>query len=297
MLIYFINIQLYGELMEVNEKNVVLITGGNAGMGKATATELAGLGYLVVVLSRSKEKGRVAVEEIKKESGSDAVDLMICDLASMASIRHFVSEFKEKYNKLNVLINNAGVIVPKRHETSDGFELQFGVNHLGHFLLTNLLLDTIKSSSPARIINLSSGAHKSGKIYFEDLNLKKNYNVVKAYAQSKLANVLFTYELADRLKGTGVTVNTLHPGAVATQMGIDRQTGFGTLITGMLKPFFQTPPEGASTAIYLATSEEVKDTTGKYFYNKKPIPSSKLSYDKKLAKKLWKVSERLVHLI
>jgi len=280
----------------MNEKNVVLITGGNAGMGKATAAELARLGNLVVILARSKERGKIALAEIKKESGSDEVHLMICDLANQASIRRFASEFKVRYDRLNVLINNAGVIVPQRHETSDGFELQFGVNHLGHFLLTNLLLETIKSSAPARIINVSSGAHKAGKIYFEDLSLKKNYNLIKAYAQSKLANVLFTYELADRLKGTGVTVNTLHPGAVASQMGINRETGFGTVITSVLKPFFRTPLEGASTAIYLATSEEVKDTTGKYFYNKKPIQSSKISYDKELAKKLWEVSERLVHL-
>lgn len=280
----------------MDEKHIALITGGNAGMGKATATELARLGKFVVILCRDKEKGERALEEIKEESGSNEVDMMLCDLGSQLSIRRFVSEFKKKYKTLNILINNAGVIVPSRQETSDGYELQFGVNHLGHFLLTNLLLDTIIKSAPARIINVSSGAHKAGKIHFEDIHLKKNYNLIKAYAQSKLANVLFTYELAERLKNTGVTVNTLHPGAVATQMGISRETGFGTLITSILKPIFRSPLEGAATAIYLAVSEEVQHTTGKYFCNKKPIKSSKRSYDKALAKKLWDYSTSATHV-
>ena len=281
----------------MNNKKIVLITGGTSGIGKATAIEMARLGNFVVVLSRSKERGETALEEIKRESGSKEVELMLCDLGNLADIRSFAEQFKEKYKRLDILINNAGVILPGRHETKDGFELQFGVNHLGHFLLTNLLLDTIKSSAPSRIIVVASGAHKAGKIHFNDINLKNNFNLVRAYAQSKLANVLFTYELAERLKGTNVTVNCLHPGAVATQMGINRDTGFGTLITRMLKPFFQSPKEGAATSIYLATSEEVKDTTGKYFYRKKPIKSSKQSYDKELAKRLWKLSEELVGIV
>jgi NAD(P)-dependent dehydrogenase (short-subunit alcohol dehydrogenase family) len=272
----------------------VLITGGTSGIGKATAVELAKLENYVVVLSRSKERGEKALEEIKRESGSKDVELMTCDLGNLQDIGNFAALFKEKHKRLDVLINNAGVILPGRHETSDGFELQFGVNHLGHFLLTNLLLDLIKSSASSRIVIVASGAHKTGKIHFDDINLKHNFNLVKAYAQSKLANVLFAYELADRLKGTKVTVNCLHPGAVATQMGINRDTGFGTFITTLCKPFFQTPKEGASTSIYLATSEEVEGVTGKYFYRKKPVKSSKASYDKELAKRLWEVSEGLV---
>jgi NAD(P)-dependent dehydrogenase (short-subunit alcohol dehydrogenase family) len=221
---------------------------------------------------------------------------MICDLGNQASIREFAQSFKERYKNLEILINNAGVILPGRHETSDGYELQFGVNHLGHFLLTNLLLDTIKNSSPARIVVVASGAHKAGKIHFDDINLKKNYSIVKAYSQSKLANILFTYELADRLRGTGVTVNCLHPGAVATNMGINRETGFGTFITSLVKPFFQTPEEGAATSIYLATSEEVKDISGKYFHRKRPVKSSEQTYDRELALKLWQLSERLTGL-
>lgn len=281
----------------MDKKSIVLITGGTSGIGKATAVEMARLGYLVVVLSRSKERGETALMEIKSESGSNDIELMICDLGKLEDIRSFAEGFKEKYKRLDILINNAGVILPGRHETKDGFELQFGVNHLGHFLLTNLLMDTIKSSAPSRVVVIASGAHKVGKIHFEDINLKNNFNLVRAYAQSKLANVLFTYELAERLKGSNVTVNCLHPGAVASQMGINRETGFGTFITRMLKPFFQTPKEGAATSIYLATSEEVKDITGRYFYRKKLVKSSKQSYDKELAKRLWEVSERLVGII
>lgn len=280
----------------MTEKKIALVTGGSSGMGKATAAELARLGYFVVILCRSKERGEKALAEIMQESGSKDVEMLNCDLGSLDSIRESAASFKSKYSRLDVLVNNAGVILPGRHETSDGFELQFGTNHLGHFLLTNLLLELITKSAPARIVNVASGAHKAGKIHFEDINLTKNFNLVRAYSQSKLANVLFTYELAERLKGTGVTVNCLHPGAVATQMGVNRETGFGTLITRMLKPFFQTPAEGAATAIYLASSSEVEGVTGKYFYKKKPTASSRQSHNKELAKRLWSLSEKLVEL-
>lgn len=219
---------------------------------------------------------------------------MLCDLASTKSIRNFCKEFKKKYKRLDILVNNAGVVLPGRRETIDGFELQFGVNHLGHFLLTNLLLDLMVQSAPARIVNVASGGHKIGKIHFEDINLTRNYNIFKAYSQSKLANILFTYELAKRLKGKGVMVNALHPGAVASQMGINRETGFGKFITSILKPFFLTPEQGAQTAVYLATSSEVESVTGKYFYKKKPVRSSKKSYNKQMAKKLWSMSCKMV---
>lgn len=280
-----------GEAM--NKDHVVVITGANSGMGKATSIELARTGATVIMVCRDKKRGEAALKEVQNESGNHSVKLMICDLGSLKSIRAFCTEFKENYQRLDVLINNAGVILPGRHETTDGYELQFGVNHLGHFLLTNLLLDRIIASAPARIINVSSGAHKVGKIHFEDVNLKKNYQLWRAYGQSKLANILFTYKLAEKLKGTGVTVNCLHPGAVATNMGINRKTGFGTLITRILKPFFQTAEQGAATSIYLATSKEVEGITGKYFYRKKPISSSKRSYDKDLADRLWTLSEEM----
>jgi len=280
----------------MNVNDIILVTGSSSGMGKATAIELARTGATVVMLCRNKERGEKALYDIKRESGNDKVDLFICDLGNMASIRSFAIEFKKKYKKLNVLVNNAGVILPGRHETSDGYELQFGVNHLGVFLLTNLLLETIVCSTPARIINVASGAHKAGRIHFDDINLKKNYSLFKAYSQSKLANILFTYTLSEKLKGSGVTVNCLHPGAVATDMGINRNTGFGTLITKVIKPFFLTPLEGAATAIYLSISPEVQGVTGKYYYKKRPIESSKLSYDKEIGNRLWKLSEELTGL-
>ncbi len=275
---------------------MVIITGANSGIGKAISLELAKLGAVVVMLCRNKARGEEALEEVRSISGNKSVDLMLFDLGSLQSIEGFCLEFKKKYQRLDVLINNAGVILPGRHQTVDGYELQFGVNHLGHFLLTNRLVDLLIKSAPARIINVTSGAHKNGSIHFNDINLKKNYTVWRAYAQSKLAIILFTYELADKLKGTGVTVNCLHPGAVATNMGINRDTGFGTFITRILKPFFQTPRQGAATAIYLATSDEVEGITAKYYYRKKPVASSKKSYDKEIGKKLWDLSEKLTGL-
>ncbi|UNC92178.1 SDR family oxidoreductase [Candidatus Contubernalis alkalaceticus] len=275
-------------------RSIVVITGANSGMGKATSIELAKIGAVIVMLCRSKERGEEALQNVRAISGNNSVELMLCDLGSIKSIRNFCVEFKKKYQQLNVLINNAGVILPGYHQTADGFELHFGVNHLGHFLLTNVLLNILIASAPARIINVTSGAHKTGKIYFEDVNLKKNYTFWRAYAQSKLANIMFTYELSERLKGTGVTANCLHPGAVATSMGINRDTGFGTLITRLLRPFFQTPEQGAETAIYLATSSDIEGVTGRYFYRKRSVPSSKSSYDKAIAKKLWDLSKKLV---
>lgn len=280
----------------MNEDSVVIVTGANSGMGKATSIELAKTGAVVVMLCRSKTRGEEALSKVKALSGSNSVEMMLCDLGSQKSIEDFSSAFRKKYQRLDVLVNNAGVILPGRHETADGFEFHFGVNHLGHFLLTNRLLDLLIASAPSRIVNVSSGAHKIGRIHFEDVNLKKNYRVWRAYAQSKLANILFTYELVDRLKGKGVTVNCLHPGAVATSMGINRENGFGTLITSMLKPFFQTSEQGAQTAIYLATSKDVDEVTGKYFYKKRPVPSSKRSYDKAAAKRLWDLSEQMTGL-
>jgi NAD(P)-dependent dehydrogenase (short-subunit alcohol dehydrogenase family) len=274
--------------------SVVLVTGANSGMGKATCIELAKTGAQVVMLCRNEQRGEKALADVRKSSGNKKVELMLCDLGSLKSINSFCDEFLERYDRLEVLINNAGVILPGRHETADGFELQFGVNHLGHFLLTNRLLELLIASAPARIINVSSGAHKAGRIYYDDVNLKANYSFIRAYAQSKLANVLFTNELSVRLKDQGVTVNSLHPGAVATNMGINRETGFGTFITRLLKPFFVTAEQGAETSIYLAASPEVVNVTGKYFYRKKPVATSKRANNREDARKLWELSEKLI---
>ena len=220
------------------------------------------------------------------------LELMICDLGDFSSIRSFADTFRTKYKNLDILVNNAGFISLDRQTTKNGLERQFGVNHVGHFLLTMKVIDLIPKGG--RSVNVASGAHKTGKIHFEDINLTKHFNVIKAYSQSKLANVLFTRELALRLKSKGIIVNCCHPGAVATNIGISRDTDFGKKITGMLKPFFQTPEQGARTAIYLAASKDVADITGEYFYKCKIAKSSKRSKDMKLAKELFEFTEQIV---
>ena len=268
-----------------------IVTGANSGMGMATAAALADMGADVVMLCRNEERGKAALARLSENAGRK-LDLILCDLGDLSSIVAFTDVFKAKYEKVDILVNNAGFISLDRQTTSDGFERQFGVNHLGHFLLTMRLVELIPEGG--RIVNVASGAHKAGRIHFEDINLNKGFNVIKAYSQSKLANVLFTRELATRLKDRRITVNCCHPGAVATNIGISRDTGFGKTITGLLKPFFQTPEEGAGTAIYLAASEDVKDITGEYFYRCMIARSSARSKDMELAKKLFAYSEELV---
>ena len=278
----------------MKQNSVIAITGANSGMGKAASAELAKTGATVIMLCRCKDRGQEALNDVRVVSNNDTVELMICDLGSLSGIKDFCSDFKIRFNRLDVLINNAGVILPGYHQTADGYELHFGVNHLRHFFLTDQLSDILTASAPARVVNVSSGMHKIGKIHLDDINLKHNYSFWRAYAQSKLANVLFTYELAERMKGKGVTANCLHPGGVATNMGINRETGFGTFITQRLKPLFQTPEQGAETTVYLAASQDVEGVTGKYYYHKKPVLSSKKSYDKDLAEKLWDLSQEMV---
>ena len=277
--------------MATLSNKLALVTGANSGMGMATAAALADKGAYVVMLCRDENRGMEAFR-ILSEKSNRKLDLMFCDLGDFSSIRTFADEFRSKYKRLDILVNNAGFISLDRQITKDGLERQFGVNHIGHFLLTMKLVDLIPEGG--RIVNVASGAHKVGNIHFDDIHLTKRFNVIKAYGQSKLANVLFTRELARRLKRKGITVNCCHPGAVATNIGISRDTGFGKTITGMLKPFFQTPEEGARTAIYLASSEKVSNVTGQYFYQCKIAKSSKRSKDKGLAKRLFRVSEEIV---
>lgn len=276
----------------MNEK-IMLVTGANSGMGKATVASLADTGARVVMLCRDKNRGEAALQEVLQQNVNRNIDLMLCDLADMKDIRRFTEEFKKKYNRLDVLINNAGVITLDRRETVDGLELQFGVNHIGHFLLTLQLIDVILKTQGARIVVVGSGAHKAGKIHFEDYNLTRRYSIISAYGQAKLANLLFTRELARRLYGSGITVNCAHPGAVATSMGVDRTTGFGKTITGILRPFFQTSEEGARTALFLALDPSVSKTTGEYFYKSKIAKSSKASQDEVAARRLFELSERI----
>ncbi len=272
---------------------VVLITGANSGTGLWTSIELAKLGAHVVMLCRDESRGLAAQEEIKRLSGSNNVDLMLCDLGSLQSVREFAKLFLDNYSQLDVLVNNAGVILPKRHTTSDGIELQFGVNHLGHFLLTELLLGLMIKSAPARIIVVSSGAHKIGKINFDDVGLVNGWNMIRAYSQSKLANVIFTNELSRRLDGTGVVANSLHPGTIKSNFAVNRDTGFGSGIMHLLQPFFQSAQKASETAVYLASSDEVEGVSGKYFYKMKEAKTSKLAKDERIAKRLWTLSEAM----
>ncbi|MFQ5846092.1 MAG: SDR family oxidoreductase [Candidatus Methylomirabilales bacterium] len=270
-----------------------MVTGANAGIGKATALGLAQMGATVVMVCRSRERGEAALAEITRESGNDAVSLLLADLSSLAAIRHLAEAFKAKYPTLHVLINNAGIIPRKRTVTVDGLETQFAVNHLAYFLLTNLLLDRLKASAPARIVNVSSQVHNGASIDFGDLQSEQSYRPTRVYAWTKLANVLFTYELARKLEGTGLTANCLHPGSVATNLLADYlpgPLGFITKIVGV------SPEKGARTSLYLATSAEVEGVTGKYFVNQQEAQSSNLSYDKSLASRLWQVSAELTGL-
>ncbi len=271
---------------------VCLVTGGNSGIGKAAALGLAKLGATVVIVSRDRAKGEAAVEEIRSKSGNQHVDLMVTDLSSLHSVRELARDFLAKYRQLHVLVNNAGIFLPKRVATVDGLEATFATNHLGHFLLTMLLLDTIKAGAPSRIINVTSDAHHGSKIDFEDLQGEKRYSGYKAYGQSKLANILFTYELARRLEGTGVTVNCLHPGLVRTGFGKD---GGGLMSVGVrvLAPFMMGPEKAAKAAVRLASAPQLEGVSGKFFSKGKEAKSSVESYDVEVARRLWEVSEQL----
>jgi NAD(P)-dependent dehydrogenase (short-subunit alcohol dehydrogenase family) len=277
-------------------QKIALVTGGNSGMGLATVIGLARGGYRVVMACRNAERGETARREAGRQSGSTAIETMTCDLGSLASIREFADRFLTRFDTLDVLVNNAGVVTVRRYTTSDGFEAMMGVNHLGHFLLTNLLLPALRRSPQGRIVVVSSGAHKAGTIRFEDPHLAKRFHVVAGYGQSKLANILFTQELAERLKDTNITVNAVHPGAVATNLGVDRQTGFGKFAYRLLRPWMQTPAQGASTALYLAMSDEAAGVSGQYFYKKKPAAVSAKASDALSAKRLWAWSEQQVGL-
>lgn len=274
---------------------VCLITGGNSGIGKATALGLAKLDATVVIVSRDKDKGEAALLEIRTLSGNKNADAMVADLSSQDSVRELAHDFTARYKKLHVLINNAGVILPRRVATVDGLEATFATNHLGHFLLTNLLLDELKASAPARIINVTSSAHYGTEIDFDDLEGEKKYSGYHAYSQSKLANVLFTYQLAKRLEGTRVTANVLHPGVVRTGFGKD-QGGLMNILVRIGSPFMMSAQRSARAVIYLATSPELEGVSGKFFSKGKEARSSEQSYDVAAAEKLWNVSTELTKL-
>lgn len=277
------------------EGKICMVTGATDGIGQVTARALAGKGATVIVVGRNPDKGAAVIEEIRQQTGNRAVEFMLADLSAQADIRQLADQFKQDYQRLDVLVNNAGGFFMGRQETEDGIELTLALNHLNYFLLTNLLLDTLKASAPARIVNVSSRAHRDGRINFDDLEGKRTYKGWRAYQQSKLANVLFTYELARRLEGTGVTANALHPGFVASNFGINNGW-LARLLRGVADFFAISVEEGAQTSIYLAASPEVERVTGKYFVECEPVRSADASYDTETARRLRQVSEAMTGL-
>jgi retinol dehydrogenase 12 len=274
---------------------ICMVTGASSGIGFVTARELARQGAQVTLVSRSPERCQAAAEGIRQETGNPAVDFIAADLSSLGEIRRAAEEFLKRRKRLDVLVNNAGGFFMKRSETVDGLELTFALNHLNYFLLTNLLLETIKASAPARIVNVSSDAHRGARLHFDDLQNKHKYAGFRVYSQSKLMNVLFTYELSRRLEGSGVTANALHPGFVASGFAKNNGALF-RLVMPLVQLSALTPEEGARTSIYLASSPEVEGVSGKYFTKQRAVQSDPASYDEQTAHQLWDVSLELTHL-
>jgi NAD(P)-dependent dehydrogenase (short-subunit alcohol dehydrogenase family) len=275
---------------------IVLITGGTNGIGKATATGLARMGATVIITGRDQARGAAAIAEIKRASGNDAVDLLLADFASLAQVRQLAATVQSTYDRLDVLINNAGVWQTARTETVDGIETTFAVNHLAPFVLTNLLLPLLRRSAPARIVNVASIGHQYVSLDIDDLQGTRGYNQQHAYNQSKLANVLFTYELARRLDGTGVTANALNPGWVNTNM-THSTGGIAAMINTLARPWQLTPERGALTSIFLTSSPVVDGVTGKYWDHKqRDTRTSNESYNHRIAQRLWRISAELTGL-
>jgi retinol dehydrogenase 14 len=274
----------------------VLVTGGTGGIGKATALGLATLGARVAITGRDQARAQAAAADIRTATGNDAVDAYAADLSAQAEVRRLAAEVLATYPRLDVLVNNVGGYWAHRHVTCDGLEHTFALNHLAPFLLTNLLWDRLLASAPARVITVSSGAQAMGRIDFDDLQGERNWSGQRAYNQSKLANVMFTYELARRLEGTGVTATVLHPGVVRTAFGAEDPAGWQRLFLPLVRPWLKSPAQGAETPIYLASSPEVAGVTGRYFANRKPKTSNRASYDTEAQARLWRVSADLVGL-
>lgn len=260
----------------------ILITGATDGIGKVSALELARMGHHVLVHGRNAARGNSVVDEIKRTTKNSQVEFVRADLASLAEVRALAAQLERNCPRLDVLVNNAGVFRHERRLTTDGFEETFAVNHLAHFLLANLLLDRIRASTPARIVHVSSGTHRSAKLEWDNLEGEKKYDGYEAYARSKLANLLFAYALAERLRGTGVTSNALHPGVIRTKLLTEGWGSGGTDLS-----------HGGDTVVYAATAPELETVTGRYFDNKREATSSTASHDKELQRKLWDWSARL----
>jgi NAD(P)-dependent dehydrogenase (short-subunit alcohol dehydrogenase family) len=274
----------------------VLVTGGTGGIGRAAAVALASMGARVGITGRDRGRAEHTAAGIMGESGNRAVDVFVADMSSQAEVRRLADEVLTAYPRLDVLLNNVGGFWAHRHVTADGLEHTFALNHLAPFLLTSLLLERLKTSAPARVVTVSSGAQSMGRIDFDDLMGDRKYSGQRAYNQSKLANVMFTYELARRLEGTGVTATVLHPGVTSTGFGAeDAARGWGPLIA-VMRPFMKKPEQGAETSVYLASSPRAEGLTGKYFSNRNPTTTQEASYDAATTARLWQVSADLVGL-
>jgi NAD(P)-dependent dehydrogenase (short-subunit alcohol dehydrogenase family) len=286
-----------GEMYDGMRGKICLITGATSGIGLVTARELAALGATVAMVGRNETKTRAAVEAIRQQTGNAEVDYLLADLSSQDAIRGVADAFQRRYGALHVLVNDAGVMLWRREEAANGLEMTFAVNHLAPFLLTNLLLDTLRASAPARVVSVASDAHMGASIPFDDLQHKQGrYQWLKVYGQTKLANIMFTYALARRLAGSGVTANALHPGVVATHIYRSTNGLFNSMTQAVMPIFALSPEKGAETAIYLASSPEVATVSGQYFYKCKPKRSSQASYDVAAQERLWRVSEQLTGL-
>ena len=275
------------------QDKVCLITGATSGIGLVTGQALAQQGATVVLAGRDAARGADSVAQIKRATGSEAVDLLLADLSSQDGVVALAQAFQARYARLDVLVNNAGAIFTERQVSADGYEMTWALNHLGYFLLTDLLLDMLKDSAPSRIVNVASSAHRGGRIRFDDLQGERSYGGWRAYCQSKLANIMFTYELARRLDDTQVTANVLHPGFVATRFSHNNSGAMARLFR-LSQVFAISVEKGAETMIYLAASPEVEGASGAYFVNKRQARSSSRSYDAEMAKALWQVSEAMV---
>jgi len=272
---------------------VCIVTGATAGIGKVTATALASQGAEVIIAGRNQQKAEATLQQIKNETGNESLQYLLADFSDLDQVRDLAAAFKERYTRLDILVNNAGSFFNTRRETPYGVEKTFLVNHLAPFLLTTLLLETLQGSPPARIVNVSSDGQKLATMDLDDLGFKRGFSGMKAYGRSKLANIMFTYELARRLAGSNVTANALHPGHVATDIWKTNFSIFGPALKWIMSLFSLSPQEGADNSIYLASSPEVEGVTGKYFVEREPAKSSPTSYDEDLAQRLWVISEHL----
>lgn len=273
---------------------ICMVTGATDGIGKQTVKVLLEMGAQVIGVGRNPQKIEKTRQELTQKTGKDTLEFLQADFADPEQTRQLAAQFQAKYDRLHVLVNNAGLMAWSWQETEMGLEKMFAVNHLGYFLLTWLLLDTLKASAPARIVNVASDAHEGVALNFDDLQSKEDFGAMKVYGRSKLANIYFTYELAKRLQGSGVTVNALHPGFVATNIGADNVPVIGGLLKKVINVSAKRVEKGAQTSIYLASSPDVEGVTGKYFVDCQAVPSSAVSYDEAAAQQLWAVSAQLV---